>query len=269
MASLSELRRKLATLRLHRVRNSSNCSHIFIIGPPRSGTTLLHKIMVSNSKVVGPETETYFFCRRQYATIHVPEIPHVKMQHHLNSSIDKIDLFDKIAAEFTNNCYTFCEKTPEHALVLDSLLQYFPKSYFVFMVRDPRDGWLSLKRNPVASTQTGTNFPRLWASSVFQFQRFEYNPRICLVKYEDLCSNPVESLKHICGFMRLDFEQDQLDPEIYSQNRFSSLSGHTRLNERITDQTVYRWRFELDAKERKWIESIAGNAISRIGYEIG
>jgi hypothetical protein len=39
--------------------------HIFVMGPPRSGTTLVKRVIESHSDVCGVEGETWFFLRKK------------------------------------------------------------------------------------------------------------------------------------------------------------------------------------------------------------
>jgi len=143
----------LRNARYNWIRTTSHASHIFVLGPPRSGTTLMQQILRAHPRLAGLDEETYFFFRRDYIGLRYPGIEPASLRHMVDSARDAIDLFDRIA-EFVikKNCATrFVEKTPHHALRLAFLQKYFPQAQFIFLVRDPRDGYLSALRNPLGS----------------------------------------------------------------------------------------------------------------------
>jgi Sulfotransferase family len=53
----------LENLRYHVGLRPSPESHIFVMGPPRSGTTLVRQMLLAHPLLTGPDRETYFFLR--------------------------------------------------------------------------------------------------------------------------------------------------------------------------------------------------------------
>jgi hypothetical protein len=47
----------------------SSSEHIFVVGPPRSGTTLVKNVLRANMEVCGVDGETWFFLRTNYADV--------------------------------------------------------------------------------------------------------------------------------------------------------------------------------------------------------
>lgn len=91
-----KLRRGLTTRRLRKllrapslaVRNFkfwwrdevSSERHFFVVGPPRSGTTLVKNVLRAHEEICSVDGETYFFFRRNYADFRHPAMPDEQMK---------------------------------------------------------------------------------------------------------------------------------------------------------------------------------------------
>ena len=130
-----------------------------------------------------------------------------------------------------------CDQTPRNLYYIKELLELFPEARFVVMVRDPRDVLLSQKnrykrRRLGAKGTPWTNALRTWAgyhpitisllwrSGVAAGDRFSDDPRVCVVRFEDLLNNPMPQLKRICEATGLMFNTSMLNvPRVGSSHR--------------------------------------------------
>jgi len=169
----------------------SSEAHIFVVGPPRSGTMLVKNVLQSHTEVCGVEGETWFFLRKDIAGFRHPSIPDEQMQELIRSSSSVTELFDRFAARIRREQGggRFLEKTPEHALQLDYLLDHFPAADIVFVVRDPRDGLRSAKNFPgywatlPDEDRTG-GYLETWERSVEAYEAHKDVPSVVLLRYE-------------------------------------------------------------------------------------
>jgi hypothetical protein len=147
----------------------SNEKVIFVLGTPRSGTTLLQKIMEAHSQTFSIDSETGLFSYRNFfgKKRNPFKLPDEVKQDLLSKSKDIIDYFDNVLNFYkkTNSDKIFIEKTPQHILKLTSLLKYFPNAYFIHIVRDGRDCYCSAKQHPY--------IPQ--SSSIIKFSKFIVN----------------------------------------------------------------------------------------------
>ena len=67
-------------LQMHFNIKSSQCDHIFVIGAPRSGTTLIRGVIAAHSKVATTDKETFFFCRRRVSRFNMVELAPIKQK---------------------------------------------------------------------------------------------------------------------------------------------------------------------------------------------
>ncbi|RCX32259.1 sulfotransferase family protein [Thioalbus denitrificans] len=259
----------LRNARYHWVRTISDSEHVFVMGPPRSGTTLMQSLLRSHPGFCGLEDETWFFFRRNYLDLRYPELPQEEMSRILRQARDSVDLFDAIANALMEQkgARRFVEKTPEHALCLPFLTRHFPRSKFVFMLRDPRDGYLSALRNPRVKSGSIPMYTELWKRSVAAFVTAqESGAKIELVRYESLCRDPRAVLEKVMTFLGESLDPAQLQSENYSKTRVRNQQGHQRLAERITDASVGQWRAHLSPEQLEEFQERIGPWMERMGY---
>jgi hypothetical protein len=251
--------------------------HIFILGPPRSGTTLIKNVLRTHSRICSIDDESHFFLRKRYAAYRHDSIDDDVMEELIRHSRSVVDLFDRIARHVKERegAPIFLEKTPSHALRLEYILNHFPESFVVFCVRDPRDGFRSSRNNPVffRSLQTVSDSPQRvytthWTRSVGRYLEHFSRSNIYLLRYEDFCHNPEDCLRQIVSSIGINIEKDQLRSSAYSKTSVSGQEGHRRLKKPITAATVGKWKEVLTDQEIAEIESIAGDHMRRLGYSL-
>jgi hypothetical protein len=119
-----------------------------------------------------------------------------------------------------------CEHTPRNLLYIGEILEMFPESRFVVMIRDPRDVLLSQKRRwrqkflganlPVTeSIRTLVNYnpitiSQLWNTFIRGAAQFATDQRLLFVSFEDVIDNPAQTLAGVCEFLELDFNPEML-----------------------------------------------------------
>lgn len=257
-------------LKFIRMARPSQEKHIFVLGPPRNGTTLMQRLIIGNSSICGLEFESRFFFIRNYTNFSGSEVPEEAYVQLTRDARDSVDLFDRIARYHKKHKgkSLFLEKTPEHALRLKYLTEKFPNSKFVFIVRDCRDGYLSAKRNPMFKAQTPYSYASVWRKSVRQYlgPKSISSGSVQLVKYEDLCRQPEEVVVDIMNFLGVEFEGGQLSPEKVAQTAVSSHQGHQRLTEKISAKTVGQWKRQLTAVDRQTLVKMCGKEMKALGY---
>nr|WP_170538871.1 sulfotransferase [Ruegeria arenilitoris] len=203
-------------------------NYIFCGGCPRSGTTLLQRIIGNHSTVF---SEQEF----QYIPSHlVPfrrAISDGISQHNVDRIVDHSSL-DEACRAFVNTVFktkleevgkqVFCEKTPANALFIPEILEMFPKATFVLIIRDPRDvvnSFRGVRNRYLSKNLEPPKFVRSIARSVRELNRYldssivaqRDDPRVLIVYYEDLVANPEKEVRKICAHTKLQFEMKMLD----------------------------------------------------------
>ena len=255
--------------KMHALSGQSDHKHIFVMGAPRNGTTLLQKILCGHTHVVGPDAETFFFCRRRFDNFNEVidiEGDYDKLFWESNS---KIELFDAVASTYVkSDNKIFLEKTPEHAIYLNHIARFYPKSCIIFVYRDGRDAFVSARQHPGVNAKMGRKYPYVWRDSVRRYISEKGRANVLGVRYEDFCSDPKSELKRILEFCGLPFDSELIRPEIYSQTKFSRVREHYRLNEPITSKTVGIYRKPENTEDSIYFQRVAGEELRALGYQV-
>lgn len=260
---------------------------LFIVGAPRSGTTLLRAMLNRHSRI-GLCDETFYFywvaqrqqvfgdladrCRRIRAVDRFLETRRVARLG-LDLAALRVRLHEEAIGypEFFAALLRFYaeshgkaiggEKTPQHALVAPTLLDWYPEARLIHLVRDPRDVVASLKRMPWgAGSRLGD--ARTWRDCVAGAEACAADPRFRRVRYEDLIARPQAELERLCAFLGVAFEPALLAASGQKSDRW----WFDRAQGALETTRVERWRSELSPVEAAVVEATAGEALGRHGY---
>ncbi|WP_126136743.1 sulfotransferase family protein [Tritonibacter mobilis] len=201
---------------------------IFCGGCPRSGTTLLQRILGSHSAVF---SEQEF----QYIPSHIIPMMEAVSEGISNHNVDRIidhETLDDACRAFLNEVFqrklkdtgkrVFCEKTPANALFIPQILKIFPKATFVLILRDPRDvanSFKGVRNRYLQKSVRPPRFVRTVATSVNEINRYldislaaqRENSRVLTIYYEDLVADPAREVSRICDHTGLNFEPNMLE----------------------------------------------------------
>jgi len=194
------------------------------------------------------------------------------------SSIYSGFLFD----ETVNNGKTIpCEQTPHNIFYLKKLFEFFPDAKIIAMIRDPRDILLSQKKkSKIKNTgkgkiplkerfRTWSNYhpfimSKMWNRVAMEINEWKNDPRVKVLKFEDLVSDPHNELSSICDFIGIEFQEKMLEvPQIGSSN-VSDVSAKVGLNKNV----LSKWKKGLSASEIVLCERINKQKLSEYGYEL-
>ncbi|MEL6492901.1 MAG: sulfotransferase, partial [Cyanobacteria bacterium J06621_3] len=216
-------------------------SPFFIIGPERSGTTLLRLILNAHSTLAVPEEMGYFgfdflpgidITRWENPDLSWEE--YVQYVHNfLSNRTETLKDFDIRGLENTiletkesnlkhpykvvldefaklHRKQRWGEKTPNNVFFIDVLHQMFPEAKFIHIVRDPRSIVCSMNQDdfPWFSDDSVINALN-WRKKARSAERLlekhvPYQQRM-LIRYEDLVTDPELSIRQVCRFLGEEF----------------------------------------------------------------
>jgi Sulfotransferase family len=221
---------KIAAFGTCEADNNSVISHLialsmqyfFILGCPRSGTTMLQMALNRHSLIAIPPETKYFssfmghsgWCQRRHLKRINDDlqIDVVFPQRPLVEPRQQRAFFEHVAESFLRttgrNAIAFLgEKSPAHSGFMPQIMRVFPEAKFLWVFRDGRDVALSLTQVPWMPKNLYAGF-LLW---LFYYSRLAQakktsNVQIHFVKYEDFVSDPIRELSRISDFLGVDFE---------------------------------------------------------------
>lgn len=256
--------------RISRTWGRSDEDHLFLLGVPRAGTSLLATVLACNEALVTVGDETQFFLLRNYQYMSLPGLDDSQWQDMIRTAESKADLFDKIATFYLAqkpSARRFFEKTPGHALHLTDLAKAFPNAQFVFSVRDPRDAFASMKRAKNLPKPSLERYCEFFNEICDRYLDLDED-RVHLVPYEALVTNPGSTVEATCRFLGIDYEERMLDPEVHAQNApiYGEREHHKRIGQPITPKSIGSWQGTLTAEEVAVLERECSERLAKMGY---
>jgi len=266
----------------------------FIVGAQRTGTTLLRLILNSHSQIAIPEEARflipfltkknlqkplsgktlvnaikYLSLNSQYQQWNYDSAPTLSMLAE-QSKITTHDLINQLYSSFAlhEGKALWADKSLFFRHI-DLLAELFTESKFIHLTRDGRDvfhSWRKMDKSKdnVASTALDWNY------KVYRIEKsFSKLPedRKLTVRYEDLLDNPVETVKQICSFIGVKFEEQMMD--YHKTSQFYIGKHHSDLIFKSIDSSnMYKWKKNLSNIEIRTFELLAGHNLKKYGYSI-
>ena len=249
---------------------------LFIVGCPRSGTTLLAELLKESPW--GQPTETHFIPKyfrqlSRYQPLHdvaqfsrlvraiASERPVMQWRIDINpetlhASVNGYDyaaVVDSICQlrSTRHGKNSWGDKTPHYVFHLDTLSELFPHSKFINVVRDGRDVALSLLGRPwgPANIYACAMYWRRHTEPTHSRKKLLDEGRMLELRYETLLSSPHATVKMLYGFLNeeVPISIDEAIGRIQSQN-----SG--------------RWRTTMKPDDVRLFEAAAGDRLELLGY---
>jgi hypothetical protein len=258
---------------------------VFVIGSPRSGTTVLARSLAQHSELwTSGESDVLFllfangFAERSFDR--AMEIPGQRWLRVENVSREEFlaCLGMGINALITSRSggRRWIDHTPRYTLIVETLAEVFPGASFIHILRDGRDvvhSMLNFPADAVPDPAVGRflqeNVPWLtsmrgackeWCEHVEAAMAFcdGHADRAMVVRYEDLVAAPEASFQSIYGFLGI---ADEGGPARFLASRRinSSFGGRPRLS---GSELWEAWEEE----QRRTFAEVAGATMLRCGY---
>jgi hypothetical protein len=255
---------------------ASHRAPIFVIGSPRSGTTLLRLMLDSHSRISCGE-ETHFL--RDLEAIVGKDWPLVATYGFDRSWwVSRIaDFYEEFQAEVLSSTgkARWAEKDPTYTLLLDFIDQLFPDAVYIHLLRDGHDVVASFRdrwgyRSAARAARTE------WARYVNAARSFgdKLAPdRFMQLRYEELVANPEVEARRVFDFLDEAWEPDVLefDPARHrATDRYRRFTA-SRRDEGGDRATIYRSRVgtgggSLDPVLRSLLRRRHGKLLRDLGY---
>ncbi|WP_176491136.1 MULTISPECIES: sulfotransferase [Microbulbifer] len=247
---------------------ASNQEFIFVVGAPRSGTTLIQKLIGNASEVSSFEFETEVYSKKN-----------IFDYFRFSEFISKQEYLDLVASSSSRsefllrwherkfNSRVFLEKTPQHVFFLDEIFRSFRSAKIVNVVRDPRDAYLSgLSGKNIPQARSCMSYAKYWRDCISAVNACGNKSRIYTVKYEDLVVNPNDSLKGLFEFLGLHFDDRLIS--LPREDHRASKREFIKLNKPIDSSSVAKWKMELTSQEVDVFLNICGEGMIQYGYRV-
>jgi len=277
----------------------------FIIGRPRSGTTLLRMLFESNPNVIiPPESPVILNLYKKYQKLNNWKEKDIRdlvndlyEQRYFDVWLmDREELTEKLLKCTGKNSFKSIikilylnypslfpkqdirligDKNPGYSLYIKKLYKLFPESKFIYINRDYRDNYLSLiKVNFEVPVVPLVVFRWKFAYKQFLKLQEKHPENFYYLRYEDLANDPVNNFKGVCSFLNIDFDPDVFDfhkrkdelEKAYAYDP-SLLQVHQSLLKPINQSRIGTWKTKMTEKEIRSADQVAGKYAELAGYE--
>ena len=226
---------------------------VFMIGFPRSGTTLLDSILRChpNIEVIEekPIVETLILEIDNFTGGNFSELN--------NLDVNDLKKLQNIYFEARNkyldpdkNNKIIIDKLPLNIIYVPEILRVFPNSKFIFSLRHPFDCILSCYFQNFKLNNSMSNFLKLDDAANFYSSVMEiwvksnkvFSPKICELKYEDLIFSFENSINKILDFLKIEWHEELRSFNQIAKKRKISTPSYYQVTEPINDKAIGRWK---------------------------
>lgn len=199
---------------------------IFLISQPRSGSTLLQKILY-NHPDIATTSEPWICLPLLHKSIHENIKISKKVIYNnkiatnaindafFNNDFDKKRIFSEICYLLyekemnKQNKHFFLDKTPRYYYIIEELIKYFPESKIIILRRNPLNVLNSIIKTWVKKDYfLLSNYKDDLFLSLETFKKYSKNSNnIYNIHYEDLISDQKKSLKKLYSFLNIGYNE--------------------------------------------------------------
>ena len=248
---------------------------LFIVSSPRSGSTMLERMLASHSAILGgPEPHLLTPLAHLGFWDNVDKAPydHILAAEAQRLFVEKLPNQDQ---DYWDACRAYCDvlygrylsasgkpicldKTPAYALVLPFITRVFPDAKYVVLTRHPIATFVSYANSffdgdPEAAQEYNPILSR-YVPAIARFLRDDTVDSIH-VRYEDLVSSPDTWMERIYEYIDVPFERETIEygkqvPDGSNGRGLSDPIGVER-HVRPTTASVEKWTHDLAANPAK------------------
>jgi len=222
---------------------------IFILGMPRSGTTLVERLLGNHEAVVqGGESHEFATCVQ-----HVLDAQHHSfLDEPLARRLGELDwpalaaLYRTRLRERFGSVPFVTEKLPANYIYAAAIARALPEARLVRVLREPMDNCFSLFRQMYSGVNPFSFDQAELAQHYVAYEEWMRQvaavlpDRLLTIRYEQLVSAPVLVGRALYRFCGLEWNDDFADPT--HVNRPVALPGTVRVDEPLHTRFVGRWR---------------------------
>ena len=221
--------------------NLSNTPNlIFIIGMPRSGTSLIEQIISSHSKVTGAGELIYV---DQLGRNIVAEKPLVSTTELINFRKKYLEKLEKVSDGKLN----VTDKMPLNFMYVGLIYSAFPNAKIVHVKRDfAATCWGCYKKNfstkALGFSYNLSDLVRYYElyEELMQFWENQYEKKIYNLNYETLVNNQDKETRKLIKYLGLDWEEACLSPQ--NNKRNVSTASVNQIRKKVYQGSSEKWK---------------------------
>jgi len=259
---------------------------IFLVGAPRSGTTILQSLLAAHPEIISfPESKFFHYL------LYEPFVANLssRLTSFFRDEIHRPELFndfddsqtvetktrwfvgvlDSLAME--QNKSIWLEKTPEHIYFIEDIQRLIPDAKFIHILRNGMDTIASMYESTrIYNDLWGAGWDlnhciERWEHAMLTSHKYAKKSHHILVKYEELLDNKTKVLGDICYFMGIPYNGEMLvHYKEKAANLSLSLPWHKGIERDIKSNNVHKYHRIFTSNEIRYVL----DKIKRVNGEI-
>ncbi|MGH6949864.1 MAG: tetratricopeptide repeat-containing sulfotransferase family protein, partial [Vitreimonas sp.] len=247
---------------------------VFLVGFPRSGTTLLDQILSSHSRIVCIEEREHFAEALGEVIRDADKLARFGMLSAEEIETARAEYWRRVRAENTlPPDVLLVDKLPLNIVVLPLIKRVFPDAKVIFALRDPRDVILSCCQQRFGMNAAMAQFLELSSAAAYYdaiMTLFDVcRQRLALdlheVRYEDVVADLESAARALAAFLDLDYEAGMLDFNATALKRDINTPSARQVIQPLYNRSIGRWRRYGEQLEP--VLPILTPWVERFGYE--
>jgi tetratricopeptide (TPR) repeat protein len=189
--------------------NNDNYYPIFILGMPRSGSSLIEQIVIKHPSV------------DSCGEVDLLNYELTKFVNDENSKNNNLNIISNKYLSFINKITKskyFVDKLPLNFLWIGYIKKIFPNAKFIITHRDKFDNCFSIFKSffgdsalPFSYTKDNINYFYSFHMEVIKFWKEIFNTSIFSISYEKIIDNPQDEFLRLFNFLNLEFNHSYLN----------------------------------------------------------
>ena len=225
----------------------SNDKHIFIVGLPRSGSTLVEALLLQNTEKMYSYGETSIFDFSIFNQI---------KKDFFNKQVDiqkfKLIIDDNMLINSVNNIYQYSrnkiiiDKSLENFFYIDVILKLFPEAKFIHTFRDNMDAKIAIYQAmlihlPWAHSINNISKYILNYEKIIDYFKKKYPEKILDIELEKLTSDPRFYSQQIYDFCNFNWSEKVLE-FFNNENLSTKTSSFLQIRNNIKKSKKYKYK---------------------------
>lgn len=231
---------------------SNNSDAIFVVGMPRTGTTLVERLISQHRDVTSAgELQNFGLLFKQMSKTSSNRV----IDPETIAASQKID-FTLLGQEYINstkaltaNTVKFVDKMPLNVLYAGFIIKALPNCKIICLDRNPLDTVVSNFKQLFTINQSYYNYSYSleWSAEFYllfnqlmHFWQDKFPDNFLIVNYEKLVNSPSEEAQKIFKFCDLDWQEEYLN--IHQNSSPVATASAVQVRQPINNNSVNQWR---------------------------
>ena len=216
-------------------KSKFNINPIFILGVPRSGSTLVERIISSGKNFIPLGEETGVI--GNFIPMKVTEKQSLNLGNSSNLADELFKIYEARNLVFKEYDFTFTDKSLDNFFYMKFISDIFPSAKIIHCKRDPLSSIMSIFQNNLTALAWTHNLENIFkyfdnCFKIIKTYKDSKPNNIYEIKFENLINSPVEESKKLMNFCNLPWDKKCL--EFYKRkDLFSKTASNIQIRKAI------------------------------------